>query len=233
MARTTHEQGRPAGTRWTRFGRRAVATFVAVAVALMASALTRRAGNAEPRHQSSTLLRILGEPSTSQAIPPGYVTNDKVLCWFDVTILDNDLPREYVATELAYSDTPPYRDKGMLRARTRTPPGPWETFTVCFDFTIGTHSIFSPAAGKWVSAELNYPGIRKYMLRARADTVGPWERFGIDGDLSNGVTIYSYGANMYASAELAYDQPYRGMLRARSNVGRAWERFFLNKVIGP
>jgi hypothetical protein len=57
----------------------------------------------------------------------------------------------------------------MLRARaSRT--GPWETFNAAL-------GIRNTVNWKWVTAELQYTGIRYGMLRARADRYGPWEQF--------------------------------------------------------
>jgi hypothetical protein len=80
------------------------------------------------------------------------------------------------------------------------------------------------ANGRFVSAELNYPGGRNGMLRARATAVGPWERFTI---CNQGPfwTIFSTANNRYVSAELGYSGGDNGMLRARATAIGPWEHF--------
>jgi hypothetical protein len=172
---------------------------------------------------------VLGQPSTTRAIPLGYSASNQVQCWYSIAIrsLGGDpYTFPYVSTELTYSDTGPYPEKGMLRARSFT-VGDWERYTICYDYTDASYSIYSPAAGAWVSTELLYTGIKVCMLRARAYSVGPWEKYLINTDASGVTSIWSLARNLYVSAELTYDEPYKGMLRARNNTVGPFERFVL------
>jgi hypothetical protein len=79
---------------------------------------------------------------------------------------------------------------------------------------------------KWVSAEVGYPGPYNGMLRARADTVGPWEEF-TWCEYPAYWTLQSKANNKYVSVELGYgnsDLRY-GMLRARATTVGPWEKF--------
>lgn len=83
-----------------------------------------------------------------------------------------------VTAELNYSG---YK-WGMLRARTpKARVGKWEKFRICTyrdeqgEFLYQT--LYSVAAQHYVSAEYDYPGADRAMLRARSSKVGPWEKF--------------------------------------------------------
>ncbi|MEV6205671.1 hypothetical protein [Kitasatospora sp. NPDC051914] len=69
---------------------------------------------------------------------------------------------------------------GALRARMKptqtTTIGAWEKFTL-HDLGGGNFALRSWANGRYVSAELGYPGDRHALLRARATSIGPWETF--------------------------------------------------------
>ena len=86
----------------------------------------------------------------------------------------------------------------------------------------------SNANGKYVSVEMSYGGVDKYMLRARASTVGPWERFefcwGVGGNDAN-LAIRSVYNGKWVSAELGYGGGRYGMLRARASSYGPWEYF--------
>ncbi|MFG1957337.1 hypothetical protein [Nonomuraea sp. NPDC049028] len=82
------------------------------------------------------------------------------------------------------------------------------------------------ANDRLVSAELEYTGSSWGMLRARATTSGPWERFRVCYDGTSD-TIYSVGAQRYVSAEVEYTGANSGMLRARATSVGPWERFRL------
>jgi hypothetical protein len=83
--------------------------------------------------------------------------------------------------------------------------------------------------GKFVSAELNYTGNNYAMLRARANAVGPWERFYECRDESTGWEVFQSQANgLYVAAEVNYTGGNYAMLRARtpgSSIG-PWEQFY-------
>jgi hypothetical protein len=86
----------------------------------------------------------------------------------------------------------------------------------------------SNANGKYVSVEMTYTGVDQYMLRARASTVGSWERFefcwGVNGNDAN-LAIRSLRNGKWVSAELGYGGGRYGMLRARADRIGPWETF--------
>lgn len=130
--------------------------------------------------------------------------------------LKSDANGKYVSAELGYTGP----GHGELRARANS-VGRWERFEFCWgtNQTAFNLSIRSLANGKWVSAELNYGGALNGMLRARADSIGPWETF----YAPNG--IQSRANWKWVSAELQYTGIREGMLRARANGYGPWERF--------
>jgi hypothetical protein len=94
----------------------------------------------------------------------------------------------------------------------------------CGDYAI------KAANGKYVSAEMSLGGNDRGMLRARADSVGPWETFYIcwrndPGPGNTYALIYSEGG--LVSAELGYgvNDPRYGMLRGRADGMGPWEKF--------
>ncbi|TDC81665.1 hypothetical protein E1193_14220 [Micromonospora sp. KC606] len=117
-------------------------------------------------------------------------------------------------------------ERGMLRASWASTIGPWELFTVCFDYTwwSGPMTLYSQANGQFVAAELNYGGPSYAMLRARASQVGPWERF-ILNNTFNTFSIQSEASGLFVTAEIGYSGSSNGMLRARSGSVGAWEKF--------
>lgn len=123
---------------------------------------------------------------------------------------------KYVSVEMTYTGV----DKYMLRARASA-VGPYEQFEFCWgvggnDANLAIRSIRN---GKWVSAELGYGGGRYGMLRARADSIGPWESF-------NGALGLRNNKNWkYVTAELGYGGTLKGMLRARGSAYGPWEKF--------
>jgi hypothetical protein len=93
-----------------------------------------------------------------------------------------------------------------------------------------TCRIRSRANGRYVSTELTDTGQLKNILRARSNTVGPWERYLCLAVGTNRWAIMSLANNEYVSAELAYLDPLRGALRARSSGAYAWETYKLVPV---
>jgi hypothetical protein len=91
----------------------------------------------------------------------------------------------------------------------------------------------SEANSRYVAAELGY-GPWKYprrdlygMLRARADTVGPWERYqfcSLDG-FGLRWSIFTNANGRWASTEINYGGPDRNMLRARATSIGPWEQY--------
>lgn len=130
----------------------------------------------------------------------------------------------FVSAELEYTG----RYSGMLRARAEI-EGKWEQFRLCRVEDNGEYydTIYSLAAQRYVSTELDYPGADQGMLRARQSGVGQWEKFWFDcqGKYATLCTIKSLANNKYVSAELAYTGSGYGMLRARASSAGNWEWF--------
>lgn len=85
------------------------------------------------------------------------------------------------------------------------------------------------ANGLYVSAEIGYTGSYYGMLRARASTVGPWEKFQKCWLDVNHFALYSEANGLYVRADLGYatTDPLYGMLRASINsIGGPYETFF-------
>lgn len=92
-------------------------------------------------------------------------------------IQSEDYSHPYVvAAEVAEPGT----RRGLLRARTDFDfIGEWEIFTTYLPPNNRHNAtwFYSPSAGKYVSAQFDYPGNEYASLRARLGTVGPWETF--------------------------------------------------------
>ena len=86
-------------------------------------------------------------------------------------------------------------------------------------------SIRSTWSNRFVSAELGYGGADYGMLRARATSVGDWERFRLIGDCNSSCVIQSVANRRLVSAELGYQGAAWGELRARATGEGSWERF--------
>ncbi|SRR6266498_1574620 len=132
----------------------------------------------------------------------------------------------YTSAELGYGGDL----YGMLRARA-TDPGPWEEFQICGRWEGGTkvNYIASNANLRYVSAELGRTGGDHGMLRARATSVGNWEKFTIArwGPNPAMYTIRSQANGRYVSAELGYGGGRYAMLRARATSIGNWEKFLI------
>lgn len=78
---------------------------------------------------------------------------------------------------------------------------------------------------RYVTAELGYPSTNTNygMLRARATSIGAWEKF--DSVPALGCAIRSVANGRYVSAEAAYPGSSNGELRARSATIGPWEIF--------
>jgi Peptidase family M23 len=91
----------------------------------------------------------------------------------------------------------------------------------------GTVSIFALANSRYVSSELSYTGNRNGMLRARATSVGTWEKYAIVGNCwaSSGCALRAAANGRYVSAEIKDPGSQNGMLRARATSVGTWEKF--------
>lgn len=102
--------------------------------------------------------------------------------------------------------------------------GQEESSKVSKQATTCLHVAFrSKANNRYVSAEFGWGGDDFGMLRARATSVGPWERFWLcAADQS-----YTIRADVghYVSAELGWGGDRYGMLRARAGMAGPWEVF--------
>jgi hypothetical protein len=88
-------------------------------------------------------------------------------------------------------------------------------------------SIFPYANRSFVSAEVGYSGGSYGMLRARATSIGPSERFMVCRDTSTGLTILVSQANeKFVSTEIRYSGGSYGMLRARANIVGPGELYY-------
>lgn len=92
-------------------------------------------------------------------------------------------------------------------------------------------TIRSKANNQYVSAEIGTDGQGAHYgkLRARATSVGAWERFTVYGDCRSswGCSFLSNANNKWVSVELGYQGDGQNMLRARADVVGQWERFEL------
>jgi len=89
-------------------------------------------------------------------------------------------------------------------------------------------ALYSEANHMYVSAELGYTGALYGMLRARAATVGPWERFEFcyESQFSSNFSMRSLANGKWVAAELNDTTVWYGMLRARSSSVGPWEKFY-------
>ncbi|MEW1584344.1 hypothetical protein AB0283_02685 [Micromonospora vinacea] len=79
-----------------------------------------------------------------------------------------------------------------------------------------------------MSAEFGWTGSGAGMLRARSQTVGPWETFGMcwDGAYYLITPLYEpSGRELYVATEKDYKSNDYGMLRARSEAIGTWEQY--------
>jgi hypothetical protein len=105
---------------------------------------------------------------------------------------------------------------------------PADTFT-CFD----QQSLDSNANGDYVSAELGYTGASYGMLRARATTIGPWEKFDFCHDLTQGWWAISSDANgLYVTAQFGYTGASFGELTASSSSIGPYQKWLLTCMLG-
>jgi hypothetical protein len=100
------------------------------------------------------------------------------------------------------------------------------------------HAAFS-CSGEWVirhsssrlyvSAELGWTGNSYARLRARARSIGPWERFTLcDDSASSAYALRSLANGRYVAAELGWTGNNYGILRARATAIGSWEKFYIH-----
>jgi hypothetical protein len=103
-------------------------------------------------------------------------------------------------------------------------PSPASAESHCADYAI------KAANGKYVSTEMGLGGNDRGMLRARANTIGPWEKYYVcwRNDPGAGNTyalIYSEGGLVSAEFGYGVDDTRYGMLRGRASGMGPWEKF--------
>jgi hypothetical protein len=92
--------------------------------------------------------------------------------------------------------------------------------------------IRSTASGKFVSTELHGTGRLYRALRARAGTVGPWERYRCIALDATEWAIKSLANGKYVAAEASYPGSRYGTLRARASAIGPLETFTISSVPG-
>ncbi|MBW4722158.1 fascin domain-containing protein [Saccharothrix obliqua] len=112
-------------------------------------------------------------------------------------------------------------------AATSAVPAGWQLVKGS-DVRVAAQYLYSAASGRYVSAELDYPGGNNGLLRARSTVADAWEQFTFAYDAAAGKwSIKSIANDRYVSAELDYSGGYRGVLRARATAVDLWEQFDL------
>jgi len=150
----------------------------------------------------------------------------------DALVGGNDVSTENAWTGSSYA---------LLRSRpSLAAVGTWEEYRLwCVDSSNGYYAIQSFSNGNYVSAEIGWTGNSYGLLRARAATVGPWEKFRVlQGHVNapdwlnydyNVVAFQSVANGSYVSAELGWTGNQSGLLRARPNqwTEGPWETFYM------
>jgi hypothetical protein len=154
------------------------------------------------------LMSLVSPAASAHECPPGPGGENHH------TVLISFAANKYATAELGYGGGL----YGMVRAA-RDNPGPWEDWTFCSFYEGGTKVtyIYNEANGRYVSAEFGRTGGDHGMLRARATSVGPWEKFRVErwGPNPNMYTIRSLRNGRYVSTELGYG----GV--------RKWEKYYI------
>lgn len=164
-------------------------------------------------------------PAAAGAAPPrpdrDAATAAAVTCLPQQVTLQSSRNNKYVSVEKNYTGS----DYAMLRARADA-VGPWEDFRLCYDpaWAWNEFALLATTNNRYVSAEFDYAGSNKGMLRARAATPGQWERFLWNG-AGNTSTLQFGASRLYVSAELDYTGGRQAMLRARATAPGPWEQF--------
>jgi hypothetical protein len=94
---------------------------------------------------------------------------------------------------------------------------------------VTTGSVFAMrfiANGRYVSTEIAWTGGAYARLRARATTVGPWEKYTLYAS-GSAWAIRSKANGRFVSAELGWTGNNYGLLRARATSIGPWERYSL------
>lgn len=140
--------------------------------------------------------------------------------------LKSEANGKYVAAE--FNDAGNLR--GRLRARSATPSGTWEQFTLHANGTSGAVSLRSTYENLYVSAEVKDSGSHAMMLRARSAGAGGWERFALERQPNGSYALKSLQNGKYVAAEVRDRGADNGLLRARSGSVGGWERFSFKRA---
>jgi hypothetical protein len=136
-------------------------------------------------------------------------------------------PLSRPAGHAAVTPARPAGPAAVAQARLRA-AFPADTFT-CYD----QQSLDANANADYVSAELGYTGADYGMLRARATTVGPWEKFDFCYDSTQGWWAISSDANgRYVTAQFGYAGASFGEVTASSTTIGPYQKWLLSCVLG-
>lgn len=95
----------------------------------------------------------------------------------------------------------------------------------------GTVSLMNVYTSLYVSVELGTSTTWYEELRARATSVGPWEKFTMCiNDSTNVFTLQSQANGLYVTTEEWYDPPWQYMLQADSSTVGQQQQFVLYNV---
>jgi hypothetical protein len=168
----------------------------------------------------SLLLPVSPAAADEAAAPTCTAGSNRYTIWAPLAI------DKYVTAELGYGGNL----YGMVRAA-RTNPGPWEEWSFCSYWSGATKITYikNEANDRYVSAELGRTGVDYGMLRARATSIGPWEKFKAErwGPNPSMYTLKSLANNRYVSVELGYGGGRHAMLRARATSIGSWEKMLI------
>jgi hypothetical protein len=77
----------------------------------------------------------------------------------------------------------------------------------------------------YVSTELNNSGSTNAILRARAGSAGPWEKYLLTNNDDGTVSLMSTANGKFVSVEFNYPDNTQAVLRARTDMPGDWEKF--------
>jgi hypothetical protein len=122
-----------------------------------------------------------------------------------------------------------YRE--MLRANAASASA-LQRFTLVWKGGLSAWALRSKLNGKYISAEIDDPGTRAGMLKARSSEVKGWECFDLYRFADGSYAFESQASGSYVAVESGYGSvggvDVSQMLRARSGSAGAWERFVLS-----
>jgi hypothetical protein len=125
---------------------------------------------------------------------------------------------QYIAEEQDYSDA----QHNMLRARTAADrAGTWESFSLCSNDSGHTVYLTAPS-GYLVSAEYDYAGSARGMLRGRGEWVDAWETFDV---WSEGGRYYlrNVARGTYFTCRVDFTGTIYAMMKATGAGPGSWE----------